>query len=243
MGPWEVVGGMALGLHDRLRRGRARLAAAPDRLWGLVESERLVLGLSPTLTRALIPHGAELVERHDLSSLRVLVTTGEPWDGEPWPLVASSTSRRALSDHQLARVGRRSARRPLRPRRSRRSSRCSLRRPRAGDGDRRGGRRGKPLGSGKVGGLRLSPPVGPGMTRGFLGRPRPVPRDLLVAGWPGMWVHGDWASIDDDGDWFLHGRSDDTLNVAGKRIGPAEGCVGGRGAPLGSRRPRRGRSA
>ncbi len=37
-----------------------------------------------------------------------------------------------------------------------------------------------------------------------------------------MWVHGDWASIDDDGEWFLHGRSDDTLNVAGKRIGPAE---------------------
>ena len=37
-----------------------------------------------------------------------------------------------------------------------------------------------------------------------------------------MWTHGDWASIDADGDWFLHGRSDDTLNVAGKRIGPAE---------------------
>ena len=35
-------------------------------------------------------------------------------------------------------------------------------------------------------------------------------------------MHGDWASIDADGDWFLHGRSDDTLNVAGKRLGPAE---------------------
>ncbi|MEX2612515.1 MAG: hypothetical protein WD380_02970, partial [Gaiellaceae bacterium] len=34
--------------------------------------------------------------------------------------------------------------------------------------------------------------------------------------------HGDWASIDEDGYWFLHGRSDDTLNIAGKRIGPAE---------------------
>jgi len=40
--------------------------------------------------------------------------------------------------------------------------------------------------------------------------------------WPGVWVHGDWASVDDDGYWYLHGRSDDTLNVAGKRIGPAE---------------------
>ena len=36
------------------------------------------------------------------------------------------------------------------------------------------------------------------------------------------WTHGDWASVDEDGYWFLHGRSDDTLNIAGKRIGPAE---------------------
>ena len=35
-------------------------------------------------------------------------------------------------------------------------------------------------------------------------------------------MHGDWASIDEDGYWYLHGRSDDTLNIAGKRIGPAE---------------------
>jgi acetyl-CoA synthetase len=35
-------------------------------------------------------------------------------------------------------------------------------------------------------------------------------------------VHGDWASVDADGFWFLHGRSDDTLNIAGKRVGPAE---------------------
>jgi acetyl-CoA synthetase len=39
---------------------------------------------------------------------------------------------------------------------------------------------------------------------------------------PGIWTHGDWASVDEDGYWFLHGRSDDTLNIAGKRIGPAE---------------------
>jgi len=39
---------------------------------------------------------------------------------------------------------------------------------------------------------------------------------------PGVWTHGDWASIDADGYWYLHGRSDDTLNIAGKRVGPAE---------------------
>jgi acetyl-CoA synthetase len=39
---------------------------------------------------------------------------------------------------------------------------------------------------------------------------------------PGVWVHGDWSSVDDDGYWYIHGRSDDTINVAGKRVGPAE---------------------
>jgi acetyl-CoA synthetase len=37
-----------------------------------------------------------------------------------------------------------------------------------------------------------------------------------------VWVHGDWASVSEDGYWFIHGRSDDTINVAGKRVGPAE---------------------
>jgi acetyl-CoA synthetase len=39
---------------------------------------------------------------------------------------------------------------------------------------------------------------------------------------PGIWTHGDLAMVDEDGYWFLYGRSDDTLNVAGKRVGPAE---------------------
>jgi acetyl-CoA synthetase len=39
---------------------------------------------------------------------------------------------------------------------------------------------------------------------------------------PDTWVHGDYAEIDDDGYWYIRGRSDDTLKVAGKRIGPAE---------------------
>ncbi len=39
---------------------------------------------------------------------------------------------------------------------------------------------------------------------------------------PGTWVHGDWCVIDEAGFWFIRGRSDDTVNVAGKRVGPAE---------------------
>jgi acetyl-CoA synthetase len=40
--------------------------------------------------------------------------------------------------------------------------------------------------------------------------------------WPDVWVHGDWALIDEDGLWYILGRSDDTIKVAGKRVGPAE---------------------
>jgi acetyl-CoA synthetase len=46
--------------------------------------------------------------------------------------------------------------------------------------------------------------------------------DTYWARWPERWVHGDWALIDDDGLWYILGRSDDTIKVAGKRVGPAE---------------------
>ncbi len=78
---------------------------------------------------------------------------------------------------------------------------------------------GRPLRQG-VGELVCTKPW-PAMTRGIWGDPE---RYIATywSRWPDVWVHGDWASIDEDGDWFLHGRSDDTLNVAGKRLGPAE---------------------
>jgi acetyl-CoA synthetase len=75
-------------------------------------------------------------------------------------------------------------------------------------------------GSGKVGELVVRG-AWPGMTRGVWGDDD----RYLEAYWSrfdGLWWHGDWAEVDDDGFWFLHGRSDDTLNIAGKRIGPAE---------------------
>jgi acetyl-CoA synthetase len=59
------------------------------------------------------------------------------------------------------------------------------------------------------------------MTRGIWGDAERY-LDTYWRRFPGVWTHGDWASVDDDGYWYLHGRSDDTLNIAGKRIGPAE---------------------
>lgn len=59
------------------------------------------------------------------------------------------------------------------------------------------------------------------MTKGFLKDPdRYI--ETYFSKYPGIWYHGDWAKVDRDGSWFLFGRSDDTIKVAGKRVGPGE---------------------
>ena len=84
MGPWEIVG--TLANHGTL----VMYDGAPDypdadRLWAFVERHQVnVLGVSPTLIRALMAHGDEPAHAHDLSSLRVLASTGEPWNEDPW---------------------------------------------------------------------------------------------------------------------------------------------------------------
>jgi len=59
------------------------------------------------------------------------------------------------------------------------------------------------------------------MTRGLYKDPQRY-LDVYWSRWPDVWVHGDWAYVDEDGFWFIQGRSDDTLKIAGKRLGPAE---------------------
>src|SRR5439155_25703058 len=84
MGPWEVIGAGANGGAVLLYEG-APDYPAPDRIWSIIERHRVtILGVSPTLVRALIPHGDENVTKHDLSSLRILASTGEPWNPDPW---------------------------------------------------------------------------------------------------------------------------------------------------------------
>jgi acetyl-CoA synthetase len=97
---------------------------------------------------------------------------------------------------------------------------CSLGTPSLGMAMEVWNAEGQPAATGEVGELVCTKPW-PAQTRGFWNAPdRYI--ETYWSRWPNVWVHGDWASIDEDGYWFLHGRSDDTLNVAGKRIGPAE---------------------
>ncbi|MBW3614650.1 MAG: AMP-binding protein [Actinobacteria bacterium] len=218
MGPWEVVGTLANGATLALYEG-APDWPGPDRLWSYIERHGVtVLGISPTLIRALMPAGDAPVQAHDLSRLRILGSTGEPWNESPWrwyfevvgggrcPIINISGGTEVgacfLSPHPVQ---------PLKP--------MSLGGPALGMAVDVFDDSGRPL-RGAVGELVCTKPW-PGMTRGL----HNDPDRYLQTYWsmfPGVWRHGDWASIDEDGEWFLHGRSDDTIKVAGKRIGPAE---------------------
>ncbi|MBD0329539.1 MAG: AMP-binding protein [Thermoleophilia bacterium] len=214
MGPWTVVGGGAVGATIVFAEGAPDWPV--DRLWRIVEAERVsLLGVSPTLVRALIPRGEP---DGDLSSLRAIATTGEPWNPAPYRWLHERVGRGRAPIVNLSggtEVGACflsvAVIEPVKE--------CSLGFPALGqdmdvfDADGRSVR-------GEVGELVCKRPW-PGMTRGIW----KDPDRYLETYWrrfPGVWTHGDWASVDEDGYWYLHGRSDDTLNIAGKRIGPAE---------------------
>jgi acetyl-CoA synthetase len=219
MGPLEVVGAGALGATLVVSEG-APDYPGPDRLWAMAERHRIsVLGVSPTLIRALAPHGDEPVTRHDRSSIRILASTGEPWNPDPyrWLLDVVGEGRAPIINLSggtevgacfLSPM-------PVMPLKE-----CTLGAPSLGMAMDVVSPDGEHLPSGEVGELVCRRPW-PSMTRGVWGDP-----DRYLAAywsrWPGVWAHGDWASVDEDGCWYLHGRSDDTLNIAGKRIGPAE---------------------
>ncbi|HVA30092.1 MAG TPA: AMP-binding protein [Gaiellaceae bacterium] len=214
MGPWTVLGGGAAGATVVFAEG------APDwpddRLWELVESERVtMLGLSPTLVRALIPKGEPTA---DLTSLRTMCTTGEPWNPGPyrWLFEHVGGSRAPIVNISggtevgacfLSTV----ITEPVKP--------VALGFPALGLDMDVVDAEGAPV-RGEVGELVCRRPW-PGMTRGVWGDDERY-LDTYWRRFSGVWTHGDWASIDADGYWYLHGRSDDTLNIAGKRIGPAE---------------------
>ena len=219
MGPWEVVGATALGATVLLYDG-APNHPGPDRLWSLVERHAVTqLGVSPTLIRALIPAGEQPVRSHDLSSLRVLASTGEPWNPEPYRWFFEEVGRKQLPIINLS-GGTEVGACFLSPHPISALKPCSLRGPALGMDVAVYRPDGTEAGPGEVGELVCRQPW-PAMTRGLRGDPERY-LDTYWRRFPGVWTHGDWASVDADGFWFLHGRSDDTLNVAGKRLGPAE---------------------
>ena len=218
MGPLEMVGGHAAGAAVFMYEGAPNYPDA-SRLWAMIERHRVtILGISPTLVRALMPAGEEPVRAHDLSSLRILGSTGEPWNPEPYKWFADVVGGGRCPIMNLSGGTEVGAcflgQSPVIP-----TKVCSLGTPSLGMAVDVFGPDGTPL-RGEVGELVCTKPW-PAMTRGFWGSKQRY-LDTYWSRWPDVWVHGDWASVDADGYWFLHGRSDDTMNIAGKRIGPAE---------------------
>ena len=218
MGPWELFGMTLLGGTAVLYDG-ALDHPGPDRLWALVERHGVnLLGVSPTLIRALMKHGDAPVRAHDVSSLRILGSTGEPWNPEPWrwlfevaghgrlPIINYSGGTEVSGGLVAGNV-------------------ITALKPAAFAGPPPGiaadvvDDQGRPVRN-AVGELVVRAPW-IGMTRGFWRDPERY-EETYWARFPGVWVHGDWAAIDEDGLWYILGRSDDTIKIAGKRLGPAE---------------------
>lgn len=218
MGPWEMVGSHATGSCVLMYEGAPNYPG-PDRLWKMcAEHGVTVLGVSPTLVRALMPSGDDEVKKHDLSKLRILGSTGEPWNPEPYRWFSGVVGEGRCPVINISGGTEIGAcflgQAPVIPTKS-----CSLGSPALGMAIDVLGPDAKPV-RGQVGELVCTKPW-PAQTRGFWNNPDRYIQSYWSR-WDNIWVHGDWASVDEDGYWFLHGRSDDTLNIAGKRIGPAE---------------------
>lgn len=217
MGPWAIIGGLIRQSTVVLYDG-APDYPGPRRVWELAQKHGVsVLGLAPTLIRGLMAQSGSTPEVA-LSSLRVLGSTGEPWDPDSWywffrhvgqsrcPIMNYSGGTEIgggiLGGTLLE---------PLYP--------CAFSGPVPGMAAKVVDDWGKPVRN-TVGELVVSQPW-PGMTQGFW---HDADRYLETywRRWSGQWVHGDWAVATDCGAWFVLGRTDDTLKIAGKRIGPAE---------------------
>ena len=218
MGPWLVFGSLLLGATMFLYDGAPDFPA-PNRLWELAEKHRInQMGVSPTLIRSLIPYGDEQFRKHNLSSLTCFASTGEPWNPDPWmwlfekvgggriPIInysgGTEMSGGIVMGNPLM---------PLKP--------CAFSAPCPGIAADVLDEHGMPIRN-AVGELVIKAPW-IGMTRGFW-KDRQRYLDTYWSRWENIWVHGDFAAIDDDGLWYILGRSDDTIKIAGKRLGPAE---------------------
>ena len=220
MGPWMLIGNHAFGGTIFMYEG-APDYPNPDRFWEMIDRHGLsVFGISPTAIRALQKHGDEWLEGHDLSTLRLLGSTGEPWDPESWlwfyenvgngetPImnISGGTEIFGCFLQPLPILS-------LKP--------CTLGGPALGMDIDIVDARGESIVDTNEQGYLVAKSSAPSMTRSlWSGDERYL--EEYWSRFEDMWDHGDWAQKDEDGFWFLHGRSDDVLNVAGRKVGPAE---------------------
>jgi acetyl-CoA synthetase len=216
MGPWMVFAAYLL------RGSMAFFEGAPDfpkdRLWRFVERFGVkALGLAATLTRHLRSLGA-VAEPGQLDGLKAFGNTGEPIDLESWlwlynmgrgriPIINYSGGTEVSGGILGCYVVR-----EIKPSSFNGASIGTKAAVFAEDG--------RPAPPGVEGELVVLS-VWPGMTRGFWRDPQRY-LETYWSKWPGVWAHGDAAAVDGEGFFYILGRADDTIKVAGKRLGPAE---------------------
>ncbi len=218
MGPWLVYGSLLLGATMFLYDG-APDYPAPNRVWAMVERHNIsLLGLSPTFVRALMKYGDEPVKRYSLKSLRAFASSGEPWNPTPWlwlfntvgngqlPIINYSGGTEIAGGILMGNF--------LTPQKP-----SSFAGPLPGMDAEVVDENGNSV-RGRIGELVIRQPW-IGMTRGFWQNNQRY-LETYWSRFPNVWVHGDFAAVDDDGLWYILGRSDDVIKVAGKRLGPAE---------------------
>jgi len=218
MGPWMIIGVLNFGGNIIVFEGAPNYPN-PDRLWKLIKRHKITqFGISPTAIRLLMTYGNNWVIKKDLCSLRLLGSTGEPWDTDSWNWFFEKIGNKKIPIINISGgteiIGCFLSPLPitsLKP--------CTLRGPGLGMDIDVFDDNGKPI-KGKMGHLVAKKPA-PSMTRGFWNEPDRYIQTYWSK-WPNIWYHGDWALIDNDGFWSLHGRSDDTIKIAGRRTGPAE---------------------
>ena len=220
MGPWTLMGNHAFGGTVFMYEG-APDYPEPDRFWEMVDRHKLTtFGISPTAIRALRKKGDEWVEGHDLSSLRLLGSTGEPWDPESWlwfyenvggseaPIINISGGTEIMGCFLMPMPIQ-----SLKP--------TTLGGPGLGMAIDIVDHEGTSIADTNERGFLVARDSCPSMTKSlWSGDERYL--EEYWSGWENLWDHGDWAQKDEDGFWFLHGRADDALNVAGRKVGPAE---------------------
>ncbi|MFO1190320.1 MAG: AMP-binding protein [Alphaproteobacteria bacterium] len=200
---------------------------APDypdqgRFWRLIQNHKVThFGIAPTAARGVMRYGVEEPAKYDLSSLKGLITAGEPSTPDEWGWLFEHICKKKLPMYNISggtEIGSSivtcTSIQPMKP--------CGFSGTAPGAAAAVFNENGERIKPGEVGELVVMQP-NPAMTKGFWG---PDGKDrYLDAYWrvyPDVWRHGDFATIDKDGAWFLLGRSDDTLKISGKRTGPAE---------------------
>jgi acetyl-CoA synthetase len=215
MGPWSIFGNHLFGGTVFLYDGAPDFPG-PARLWDTVARHGVTtLGVSPTAIRALMKAG---IDPPPMPSLRLLGSTGEPWDEASWLWFFERAGRRRCPIINISGgteiIGCFLFPLPIQPLKP-----CTLGGPAPGMATEVVDEAGAPV-RGRKGYLVCTRPA-PSMTRGLWNDPERY-LETYWSRFPGMWYHGDWASVDEDGYWFLHGRADESMNVAGRKVGPAE---------------------